>query len=126
MGLTRGDLYKGFKDKKTYLRVLEYCESKAVADAFTLLVGQPGADDVERIVALFDSISIAALRGEHRGCFLRTAASGGRCRPDISGAVLLKMHGGFVRPLQHIRYYRKLKSRASRVFWFRSMPGCGC
>lgn len=105
MGLTRGSLYKAFKDKKhLYLRVLEQYERDAVAGAVRMLTDVEMSDGSARIIALFASIQAVAAQGEERGCLLCTAASGPEMADaDIAAAVhrgLFQMQSGFVAALE--------------------------
>ncbi len=77
MGLTRGSLYKAFKDKKSlFLIVLDRYDQGAVAEAVTLLTDNNIPDGWDRIMTLFDSISEAVGNDDRRGCLLCSAAAG--------------------------------------------------
>jgi len=77
MGLTRGSLYKAFKDKKSlFLMVLDRYETAQVDGAVTLLGDAKVGDGTTRILALFGGLVAAVKAADHRGCLLCTAASG--------------------------------------------------
>lgn len=100
MGLTRGSLYKAFKDKRSlFLLVLNRYEQIAVAQAVALLGDDSIPDGADRIDALFASITDAVEAGDKRGCLLCSAAAGpSSYDPDIAAAVkqaLQQMHDGF-------------------------------
>lgn len=101
MGLTRGSLYKAFKDKKNlFLLVLDRYETAQVDGAVTLLSGAQLGDGRTRILALFGGLVAAVKAGDHRGCLLCTAASGAAADDaEIAQAVhsgLAKMQAAFV------------------------------
>ena len=105
MGLTRGSLYKAFKDKKNlFLMVLDRYEAAAVDASVQLLTDPEIEDGAKRIIFLFESVIRAVTDADHRGCLLCTAAASSAADdPDISDAVhrgLAKMQGGFVQALQ--------------------------
>ena len=76
MSLTRGSLYKAFKDKKSlYLLVLANYDEQAVSDAVVLLANTK-LDGRDRIFALFDSIANTVEAGDRRGCLLCSAVAG--------------------------------------------------
>lgn len=76
MGLSRGSLYKAFKDKKSlYLLVLTIYDEQTVSDAIVLLT-EPQLDGRDRILALFDSIASTVEAGDRRGCLLCSAVAG--------------------------------------------------
>lgn len=95
MGLTRGSLYKAFKDKKAlFLRVLDHYDQTAVDRAVDLLTDPEIADGRARVRALFKGLVDAVRRGDTRGCLLCTAAAGVEMQdPDIAQAV----HAGLAR-----------------------------
>ncbi|UWR22582.1 TetR/AcrR family transcriptional regulator [Sulfitobacter sp. S190] len=100
MGLTRGSLYKAFKDKKNlFLVVLDHYERAAVDNAVRILSNPDEPDGAARILTLFGGIYRAVSEGEQRGCLLCTAASGSEMAdPEIAAAVhqgLAKMQAGF-------------------------------
>ena len=104
MGLTRGSLYKAFKDKKTlFLLVLDRYETEQVDIAVGKLTDGSIKDGAERIYAVFGSVVAAAERNDHRGCLLCTAAAGAAGEDaEIARAVhvgLAKMQNGFQRAL---------------------------
>ena len=77
MGLTRGSLYKAFKDKKNlFLLVLDRYETAKVDTGVALLTNTDIADGAQRILALFRGLVAAVEGGDHRGCLLCTAAAG--------------------------------------------------
>lgn len=76
MSLTRGSLYKAFKDKKSlFLIVLSNYDEQAVSDAVALLTN-PDQDGLDRITALFDSIVATVEAGDRRGCLLCSTIAG--------------------------------------------------
>ncbi|MGB7242747.1 MAG: TetR/AcrR family transcriptional regulator [Sulfitobacter sp.] len=89
MGLTRGSLYKAFKDKKNlFLIVLDHYEKVAVDAAVTHLTNSDTADGKARILSFFAGIYQAVSRGDQRGCLLCTAAAGPEMDdPDIAKSV---------------------------------------
>lgn len=89
MGLTRGSLYKAFKDKKNlFLLVLDRYETAHVDAAVALLHDQSAGDGVARIKAMFGGLVSAANKADHRGCLLCTAAAGAAGDDaDIAAAV---------------------------------------
>ena len=100
MGLTRGSLYKAFKDKKSlYLLVLDRYETTQVDTAVRLLSDPDIADGRQRILTLFSAIVAAVNNGDQRGCLLCSAAGGAAVDdPDIAKVVhggLLKMQSAF-------------------------------
>ena len=77
MGLTRGSLYKAFKDKKSlFLMVLDRYETSLVDAGAAMLADPANGDGRTRIMALFGGLIAAVEGGDHRGCLLCTAASG--------------------------------------------------
>jgi len=89
MGLTRGSLYKAFKDKKSlFLLVLDRYETAHVDGAVALLRNAEVGDGAARITALFGGLLRAVEAADHRGCLLCTAASGAAAEDaDIAQAV---------------------------------------
>ncbi|WP_299970133.1 TetR/AcrR family transcriptional regulator [uncultured Roseobacter sp.] len=89
MGLTRGSLYKAFKDKKSlYLMVLARYEAEAVGAAQARLTDSTVPDGRERIIGLFDALRKAVAHGDTRGCLLCSAAAGTEMSdPEIAAAV---------------------------------------
>ncbi len=76
MNLSRGSLYKAFKDKKSlFLQVLANYDDQAVSDAVTLLTNAD-QDGWDRIFAVFDSIVETVESGDRRGCLLCSAVAG--------------------------------------------------
>ena len=104
MGLTRGSLYKAFKDKKSlFLLVLNRYELEAVDNAVVMLADENVPDGRARITGLFRGLVDKVMQGDHRGCLLCTAAAGSAANdPDIAQAVqggLVKMQRGFLHAL---------------------------
>lgn len=89
MGLTRGSLYKAFKDKKNlYLLVLAHYEEEAVGAAQARLSNASVPDGRDRILSLFNALSGAVAAGDTRGCLLCSAAAGYEMSdPEIAAAV---------------------------------------
>ena len=105
MGLTRGSLYKAFKDKKNlFLLVLDRYEMAHVDAAVTLLNNAEIVDGSDRVLQLFKGLVEAVSKGDHRGCLLCTAASGSAANdPDIAKLVhggMTKMQAGFAQALR--------------------------
>ncbi len=99
MGLTRGSLYKAFRDKKTlFLQVLDRYETAAVDAGVSMLEDSAAGDGRTRILALFEGLVTAVEKGDHRGCLLCTAASGAASDDaEIAATVhrgLAKLQGG--------------------------------
>lgn len=95
MGLTRGSLYKAFKDKKTlFLMVLEHYDADAVGAAKMRLTDAEVPDGRARILSLFAGLYAAVEAGDTRGCLLCSAAAGFEMSdPDIAAAVEKGMQG---------------------------------
>lgn len=89
MGLTRGSLYKAFKDKKNlFLLVLDHYETAAVDKVVARLTDPGVPDGRRRIIGLFKGVVNAVRAGDRRGCLLCTAAAGNEMGdPDIAAAV---------------------------------------
>lgn len=105
MGLTRGSLYKAFKDKKNlFLLVLDRYEMVAVDNGVSLLNNTDIADGADRVLLMFKGLVIAVENGDQRGCLLCTAAAGPAANdPDIAAAVhrgLAKLQVGFAQALK--------------------------
>lgn len=105
MGLTRGSLYKAFKDKKNlFLLVLERYEIAAVDAGVELLTNPDIPDGQDRILLMFSGLVKAVETGDHRGCLLCTAAAGSAAGdPEISALVqggLAKLQGGLLQALR--------------------------
>ncbi len=105
MGLTRGSLYKAFKDKKNlFLLVMNRYEAAQVDAAVTLLNNKEIADGRDRVLQMFKGLVAAVEAGDHRGCLLCTAAAGSAANdPDIAKIVhegLTKMQAAFLQALQ--------------------------
>ncbi|MEM6304020.1 MAG: TetR/AcrR family transcriptional regulator [Pseudomonadota bacterium] len=101
MGLTRGSLYKAFKDKKSlFLMILERYETAYVDGGVTFLSDKSAGDGRTRILGMFGGLVAAVEAGDHRGCLLCTAASGSAADDaDIAAAVhrgLAKLQEGLV------------------------------
>lgn len=100
MGLTRGSLYKAFKDKKNlFLLVLDRYETTAVDTGVAMLRDAGLGDGRQRIIRLFTGLVAAVDAGDNRGCLLCTAAAGSAANdPDIAQVVqagLAKFQMGF-------------------------------
>ena len=77
MGITRGSLYKAFRDKKSlFINILHRYDEAAVEQAATLLGNAEIEDGLKRIDQLFASILKAVEENDHRGCLLCSAAAG--------------------------------------------------
>lgn len=77
MQLTRGSLYKAFKDKKSlFLIVMDRYEQQFVAEAVALLGDTTIPNGWDRIIALFNSIAQTVGNDDRRGCLLCSAAAG--------------------------------------------------
>ena len=77
MNLTRGSLYRAFKDKKSLsLTVLTRYEDSAVDAAALLLSDDNIPDGWDLVTHLFETIPQAMASGDHRGCLLCSAAAG--------------------------------------------------
>lgn len=105
MGLTRGSLYKAFKDKKNlFLLVLERYERVAVDKGVALLLNADIVDGADRVLLMFKGLVTAVAEGDHRGCLLCTAAAGSAANDaDIAeavGAGLTKLQTGFLQALK--------------------------
>ncbi len=105
MSLTRGSLYKAFKDKKSlFLLVLDQYETKAVDAGVQLLTDPDIKDGAQRILMFFDTVVKAVNDADYRGCLLCTAASSDAVNdPDIAKSVrqgLAKLQGGFRQALK--------------------------
>lgn len=76
MNLSRGSLYKAFKDKKSlFLLVLNHYDDQAVSDAVSVLRDSE-KDGWARIFATFDTIAETVDAGDRRGCLLCSAVAG--------------------------------------------------
>lgn len=95
MGLTRGSLYKAFKDKKNlFLLVLEQYNEDAVGAARACLTDKDVPDGRGRILSLFAGLYAAVAAGDTRGCLLCSAAAGFEMSdPDVAAAVEKGMQG---------------------------------
>lgn len=105
MELTRGSLYKAFKDKKNlFLLVLELYEATAVDGGVALLANSQIEDGTDRILLLFKNMVAAVENGDQRGCLLCTAAASSAVNDaDIAALVqrgLSKLQAGFLQALK--------------------------
>lgn len=76
MNLTRGSLYKAFKDKKSlFLIVLGNYDDQAINDAVAALT-DPAHAGWDRIFGMFDKAADAIDAGDNRGCLLCSAIAG--------------------------------------------------
>ena len=83
MDLTRGSLYKAFKDKKTlFLLVMDQYDRHEIELAIDILTDPAQPDGWERIMTLFSSIANAVKNGDRRGCLLCSTAAG-PARDDV-------------------------------------------
>ena len=89
MGITRGSLYKAFKDKKNlFLLVLAHYEDQAVGAAKAQLMDSSIPDGRDRILDLFSGLHRAVLQGDTRGCLLCSVASSFEMSdPEIAQAI---------------------------------------
>ena len=113
MGLTRGSLYKAFKDKKNlFLLVLDRYEAKAVDADVDLLTDPDIKEGTQRILMLYSSVVRAVTDADHRGCLLCTAtASEAVNDPDMAKALhqgLAKIQDGFVQALKDAESHKAL------------------
>jgi len=121
MGLTRGSLYKAYKDKKSlFINILHRYDKAEVEKASMLLNDKSVKDGLERIEQLFGSVLKAVVNDDHRGCLLCSAAAGpAHNDKEISEAVhilLQKMKSGFEAALQHSSKHSELpKERLSQL-----------
>jgi len=116
MRLTRGSLYKAFKDKKSlFLLVLRNYDEEAVTGAVTLLTDS-SRNGWERIFAVFDSITETVARGDRRGCLLCSAIAGPASYDnDIAAfakASLDRMRVAFVQALRDTHHADQAESIA--------------
>jgi TetR/AcrR family transcriptional repressor of nem operon len=100
MGLTRGSLYKAYKDKKSlFINILHRYDEAEVEKATQLLGDENLKDGLDRIDKLFASVLSALEQEDYRGCLLCSAAAGpAHNDKQISEAVhglLNKMKSGF-------------------------------
>lgn len=105
MGLTRGSLYKAFKDKKSlFLLVLDRYETAAVEVAVNRLTTADVPDGRDRILSMFSGLLATVAQGDHRGCLLCTAAAGASADDaEIAAAVhrgLARMQRAFEQALR--------------------------
>ena len=105
MGITRGSLYKAFKDKKSlFMLVLDRYDQQEVTGAVNLLSDPEIPDGWDRIMTLFTMVTDTVAKGDRRGCLLCSAAAGpASYDPDIANSVLerfARMSAAFRRALQ--------------------------
>jgi len=105
MGLTRGSLYKAYKDKKSlFINILHRYDEVEVEKATNLLSDQNIEDGLNRIEKVFGAILNAVENDDHRGCLLCSAAAGPAYKDkEIAEAVhilLQRMKSGFETALQ--------------------------
>lgn len=76
MGISRGSLYKAFKDKRSlFLAALAHYDRTEIEGAVRLLTEDEGSDGNRRIKQLLHGVVVAvAERNDRRGCFLCNAA----------------------------------------------------
>lgn len=113
MGITRGSLYKAYKDKKSlFLNILRRYDKAAIEKASSLLNDQEIEDGLVRIEQLFTSVLEAVENNDHRGCLLCSAAAGpAHNDKEISEAVhilLDKIKSGFEAALKQSSEHAKL------------------
>ncbi len=113
MGLTRGSLYKAYKDKKSlFINILHRYDEAEVEKATQLLNDETVKDGLERIDKLFASVLSAIENDDTRGCLLCSAAAGpAHNDKQISEAVhilLNKMKSGFEIALKHSSEHTEL------------------
>lgn len=121
MGLTRGSLYKAYKDKKSlFINILHRYDEAEVEKATQLLGDENLKDGLDRIDKLFASILSAIEQEDYRGCLLCSAAAGpAHNDKQISEAVhilLNKMKSGFEIALKDSSQHAELsKERLSQL-----------
>lgn len=77
MKLTRGSLYKAFKDKKSlFLTILDRYDDSAVDAAVLFLTDDGIPDGWDRVMHLLETIPQTVASGDQRGCLLCSAAAG--------------------------------------------------
>jgi len=77
MGLTRGSMYKAYKDKKSlFMLILQRYDDVAVKTAVSLLTDEDIEDGIERIEKLFLNVVETTKRQDYKGCLLCSAAAG--------------------------------------------------
>jgi len=113
MGLTRGSLYKAYKDKKSlFINILHRYDEAEVEKATQLLGDENLKDGLDRIDKLFASVLSAIEREDYRGCLLCSAAAGpAHNDKQISEAVhglLNKMKSGFEIALKNSSQHAEL------------------
>lgn len=121
MKLTRGSLYKAYKDKKSlFINILHRYDEAEVEKASKLLNDETIKDGLERIETLFSAVLSAVENEDYRGCLLCSAAAGpAHNDKEISEAVhilLNKMKSGFEAALQHSSEHSNLsEERLSQI-----------
>lgn len=115
MGLTRGSLYKAYKDKKSlFINILHRYDEAEVEKATQLLGNENLKDGLDRIDKLFASVLSAIEQEDYRGCLLCSAAAGPAHNDEqISEAVhilLNKMKSGFEVALKDSPKHAKLSN----------------
>lgn len=76
MGLTRGSLYKAYKDKRSlFLTVLARYDTQMVDKGVHTLTDD-SIDGWDRITTLFNGAAQSVAKGDRRGCLLCTTAAG--------------------------------------------------
>lgn len=113
MGLTRGSLYKAYKDKKSlFINILHRYDEAEVEKATSFLADTAMEDGFDRIEKLFASILNNFENNNYKGCLLCSAAAGpAHDDKEISEAVhviLKKMKSGFEIALNQSSKHSKL------------------
>ena len=113
MGLTRGSLYKAYKDKKSlFINILHRYDEAEVEKATQLLGNETLKDGLDRIDKLFASVLSAIEQDDYRGCLLCSAAAGpAHNDKQISETVhslLNKMKSGFETALKDSSQHAEL------------------
>jgi len=99
MGLTRGSLYKAYKDKRSlFLIVMARYDAQMVDKGVNTLTDN-SIDGWDRITTLFNGAAQSVAKGDRRGCLLCSTAAGPAAY-DVeiaksTDASLNKMRGGF-------------------------------
>lgn len=77
MNLTRGSLYKAFKDKKSlFLTILDRYEDAEVDATVLFLSDDQVPNGWDRVMQVMESIPKTVAAGDQRGCLLCSAAAG--------------------------------------------------
>jgi len=113
MGLTRGSLYKAYKDKKSlFMLILQRYDEAAVKNAISLLTNDNIEDGIERIEKLFLNVVNTTKKRDYRGCLLCSAAAGPAHEDadiaEVIHAMLGTMRSAFEVALRHSKYHSKL------------------